>query len=63
MPSEPERLSPEAVRAKVMAGDATLVCAYEDEEKCAAVRLTGSITLDELSEEPTEAGQLVFYCS
>jgi hypothetical protein len=41
--AEIERMSVEQAHAK--AGQALLVCAYEDEAKCRSVNLSGSISL------------------
>ena len=40
-----ERISVEEAHKKVKANHALLVCAYEDEAKCRAVNLDGSISL------------------
>ena len=45
--SEIERVSPEEVRAKMQAGNAMLVCAYDDDGKYRKMRLDGSIALSE----------------
>jgi hypothetical protein len=46
--AEVARISAEEARRKVQSGDALLVCAYEDDAKCASMRLEGAITFDEL---------------
>ena len=40
-----ERISAEEARQKVQAGQALLVCAYEDEDKCRRLNLEGSISM------------------
>ncbi len=45
--SDIERLSPEKVREMVQAGNAMLVCAYDDDGKYERMRLEGSIALSE----------------
>lgn len=61
--SKPERLSPKDARERVMAGKALLVCAYDDEQKCASMRLTDSVTLGELPRLQSDDRQLIFYCA
>lgn len=63
MSYEPNRLSPDTVRDKVLEGEAVLVCAYDDAEKCASLHLTDSIALDDLPNEPIADRQIVFYCT
>jgi hypothetical protein len=43
-----ERISPEEARPRVQSGQALLVCAYDDDAKCASIRLEGSTTVREL---------------
>ena len=61
-----ERISAEAARRKVQDGSAVLVCAYEDEGKCASMKLEGALTprefrgtLPSLSKDR----ELIFYCA
>lgn len=53
-------VSPQDARQKVLRGEAVLVCAYEDEQKCATNRLTDGVTLDEVRQD--DARQWIFYC-
>jgi hypothetical protein len=39
------RISVEEARRKVQAGQALLVCVYDDEEKCNKIKLEGAISL------------------
>jgi hypothetical protein len=64
--AEVERISAEDARRKVQSGEALLVCAYEDDAKCATMRLDGAITLSEL--RPTlpslpKDREIVLYCA
>jgi len=66
LPDEVLRMPPDEVRSRVQAGEALLVCAYEDDAKYAGLKLEGSISMHELQKRlPTlPAGQeLVFYCA
>lgn len=65
MTSEPPRLAPRAVRERVLAGEALLVCAYDSPVSFPKFPLPGAIPLERLRalepglERDTE---LVFYC-
>lgn len=64
--AEPTRISPETVRSKVEAGEAILVCAYEDDEKFRKMQLAGAIPLSEFqSRLPAleRSREIVFYCA
>lgn len=64
--SEPTRISPETVRSKVEAGEAILVCAYEDDGMFRKVQLAGAIPLSEFrSRLPSleRSHEIVFYCA
>ena len=60
------RVSPAHVRSRLQAQPpALLVCAYDDEQKCASMKIPGSITMRELHERlPSlpRTQELVFYC-
>jgi hypothetical protein len=47
MSNEIERITPEEVRPKLEAGEALLVCAYEDDEKFRRMKLSGAISMSE----------------
>jgi hypothetical protein len=59
-----ERIGVEEARRKVQAGQALLVCAYDDEEKCSKVNLEGAISLRTLeARRPSQQQELIFYCA
>jgi len=63
---KPKGIDPTQAREKVRSGQATLVCAYEDEEKCRRVLLDGSITMKELEatlDRRSKDEELIFYCT
>ena len=64
--AEIERVTAEEARRKVQSGEALLVCAYDDEVKCAAMRLEGAITLTELHPSlpslPRDR-EIILYCA
>jgi hypothetical protein len=64
--AEVERISAEDARRKVQSGEALLVCAYEDESKCAGIRLEGALSLREfrsmLPSLPKDR-ETIFYCA
>lgn len=63
---EPERIEPVEAAKKVAAGEALLVCAYDDKEKFAGMELEGAIPLDEFRARLTSLAadrQIIFYCA
>ena len=63
---KPKGIDPTQARDKVEAGTATLVCAYEDDEKCSKILLAGSITMKQLKaglSKRQKDEELVFYCA
>ncbi len=60
-----ERISVEEARSKVLAGDAFLVCAYND-KRCEGLLLEGALTRREFEEKlpmlPKEQ-EIIIYCS
>lgn len=65
MPQVP-RISPPEAREKVLAGQALLVCAYEDFTDCRAVRLEGALSIGEFRAlRPTlpKDREIIFYCA
>jgi hypothetical protein len=64
--SDAPRMDVETAHRKVVDGEALLICAYEDEERCQSVRLEGSIMMKDLMEQlpwlPREQ-ELIFYCA
>jgi len=64
--SEPIRISPQEARQKATAGQALLVCAYDDADKFKANRLEGALSFAELrSRLPGLAKnqEMIFYCA
>ncbi len=63
--AEVERIDVDEARRKVAAGDALLVCAYEDESRCERMRLDGSISLASLRLQAPDLPrdrEIIFYC-
>jgi hypothetical protein len=63
---KPKGIDPTQAREKVNAGEATLVCAYEDDEKCGKLLLDGSITMRQLKAtlpRRNKDEELIFYCA
>jgi hypothetical protein len=60
------RIDVAEARRKVAAGEALLVCAYENAEKCNTMKLEGSLLLSELEARlpslPKEQ-TIIFYCA
>ena len=60
------RISVQEARQKTASGQAMLICAYDDEEKCNKINLQGATTLKRL--EALQASlpknrELIFYCA
>jgi hypothetical protein len=59
------RIDVHEARRRVQSGEALLVCAYDDPEKCGRMQLEGSINLSELQSRlwslPHDQ-ELIFYC-
>jgi hypothetical protein len=61
---EATRITVQEARRKVVAGQAMLVCAYEDPEKCRANNLEGSVAFQEFQKRrPGEQQEVIFYCA
>ena len=64
--AEVQRVSADEARRKVQSGQAMLACAYEDEAKCAAMRLEGAISWRELQPRlgslPKDR-EIILYCA
>jgi hypothetical protein len=61
-----QRIDSEQVRRDVDSGEALLVCAYDEQEKCRKYTLPNALSLSELSaQEKTLARdrKIVFYCA
>ena len=64
--AEVERISAEDARRKVQSGQALLVCAYDDDAKCATMRLEGATTLNDLRRTlPSlpRGREVILYCA
>jgi len=60
------RIMPADARRKVTAGEALLVCAYENEELCGRMMLEGAIFLGQFRSrlDKLDRGvEIVFYCA
>lgn len=63
-PATVERVSPEVARARVLSGQALLVCAYQD-ARCAEVQLEGAIPFSALVARLPELAtdqEIILYC-
>jgi len=61
-----ERISVDDARRKVTANQALLVCAYEDEAKCRAVNLDGSVSLTSFQSKAAslpKSQEIIFFCA
>jgi hypothetical protein len=61
-----ERISVGEARKKVTANQALLVCAYEDEAKCRALNLDGSISLTGFQSKVAslpKSQEIIFFCA
>jgi hypothetical protein len=61
---EPVRVLPEEARNRVLAREAILVCAYDDEEKFRKAHLEGAISLQEFrarAETLPKEQEVIFY--
>lgn len=61
-----QKISAREAREKSLFGEAKLVCAYNDEDKCRSILLQGSMSLqDFLDELPGLAydQEIIFYCA
>lgn len=64
--SEPIRISTQEARQKVTAGQALLVCAYDDDDKFTTNHLEGALSFSEFrSRLPGFAKnqEMIFYCA
>jgi len=58
------RITPQDTQKKIAAGEAMLVCAYEDPEKCRKYNLEGSLNFQELwRRRPGKQQEIIFYCA
>jgi hypothetical protein len=65
--AEIERIEAGAARRRVAEHNALLVCAYEDDERCRAMRLDGgAVTMSEfraMARELPRDQEIIFYCA
>ena len=64
--SEVIRISPQEARQKVTAGQALLVCAYDDAEKFKTNHLEGALSFSEFRSRLPELANtqaIIFYCA
>ena len=60
------RIAPQEAHEKVKAGEALLVCAYEEPEKFQALQLEGAISLQEFRSKRASLPrdqEIIFYCA
>lgn len=59
------RIDVNTARERALRGEAVLVCAYRDEDKCEKLRLDGALTLQELEDRQDELvdQEIIFYCA
>jgi len=61
-----ERISPQEAHARVVAGQALLVCAYDDPARFAEIHLEGAISVQEFRARraalPRDQ-EIIFYCA
>lgn len=63
---EVPRVTPKEIRPRIEAGDAVLVCAYEDDDRYSKHRLEGAISYIEfVARQPqiNKEREIVFYCA
>ena len=63
--AEAPRIMPEEARQKVQSGQAILVCAYDDEEKCRQMDLEGAMHMQDLEAKLPQMDkdqEIIFYC-
>ena len=61
-----ERIDVHEARRTMQAGEALLVCAYDDEAKCDRIKLEGSISLQALRAKQASLPkdrELIFFCA
>ena len=61
-----QRIDPEETRRRVNSGDALLVCAYDELEKCQKYRLSNALSLNRLHDQEEQLAKdrkIIFYCA
>ena len=64
--AEVPRISAEDARQRVQGGQAVLVCAYDDEAKCASMKLEEAVSLAEFQRlQPSlpKDREIILYCA
>ena len=64
--TEIARIGVEEAHKKIKAGQALLVCAYEDEAKCQTFNLEGSMSLTSFASKAgslPKSREVIFYCA
>jgi len=64
-PANVERISAEKARSKVLAGEAYLVCSYDD-ERCSGMMLEGALTKTQFEKKLPSLSkdqEIITYCS
>ena len=64
--SEPIRISPQEARQKVIAGQALLICAYDDADKFTTHHLEGALSFSEFRARLpglAKNQEMIFYCA
>lgn len=60
------RIDLHSARESVESGEALLVCAYDDEEKCRSLRIEGALTLQEFEDRRVDIDhrqRIILYCA
>jgi hypothetical protein len=60
------RIDVQEARRTAVAGEALLVCAYEDESKCDRIKLEGAMSLGKfrtVAESLPKGKEIIFYCA
>ena len=60
------RIDVQDARRAVMAGEALLVCAYDDESKCDRIKLQGAVSLAEFrtaAQSLPKDKEIIFFCA
>lgn len=64
--TQAKRIDATQARRKVLAGEAALVCAYDDENRCRGNLLDGAISLAQLEATASQRSKddaIIFYCA
>jgi hypothetical protein len=64
--SLPDRIDPQQAYDDLQSREALLVCAYDDDDKCAQYPLSGAISLTEFQAQERsvpKSREIIFYCA